>query len=138
MEDKQCIFDTNINSLQNYFYIFTTIYLPEIDITLRDTKNARKAIGKVFFQTNWPHEIERPIALHKKWSFPLGIFSVNVTKYAVSCGFGHIYLGNSKWKTSLVQCWESCQACMMELLDCCKKESHSRCFTWSWIHLQDS
>ena len=28
--------------------------------------------------------------LHKKWSFPLRISSVNVTKSAVSCGFGHI------------------------------------------------
>ena len=28
--------------------------------------------------------------LHKKWSFPLKISSVNVTKSAVSCGFGHI------------------------------------------------
>ena len=29
--------------------------------------------------------------LHKKWSFSLRIFSVNVTKSAVSCGYGHIY-----------------------------------------------
>ena len=28
--------------------------------------------------------------LHKKRSFPLRISSVNVTKSAVSCGFGHI------------------------------------------------
>ena len=27
-------------------------------------------------------------SLHKKWSFPLKNFSVNLTKYAVSCGFG--------------------------------------------------
>ena len=32
--------------------------------------------------------------LHKKWSFPLRISSVNVTKSAVSCGFGHIYWRN--------------------------------------------
>ena len=29
--------------------------------------------------------------LNKKWSFPLRIYSVNVTKSAVSCGFGQIY-----------------------------------------------
>ena len=29
--------------------------------------------------------------MHKKWSFPFRISSVNVTKSAVSCGFGHIY-----------------------------------------------
>ena len=33
-------------------------------------------------------------SLHKKWSFPLRISSVNVTKSAVSCGFDHIYWRN--------------------------------------------
>ena len=43
--------------------------------------------------------------LHKKWSFPLRISPVNVTKYAVSCGFGYIYWRNPYWKTSFfVQC----------------------------------
>ena len=45
------------------------------------------------------------ISLHKKWSFPLRISSVNLTKSAVSCGFGHIYWRNPSWKTSFfVQC----------------------------------
>ena len=34
------------------------------------------------------------LTLHKKWSFPLRISSVNVTKSAASCGFGHIYWRN--------------------------------------------
>ena len=34
-------------------------------------------------------------SLHKKWSFPLKISSANVTKSAVSWGFGHIYWRNS-------------------------------------------
>ena len=43
--------------------------------------------------------------LHKKWSFPLRISLVNVTKSAVSYGFGHIYWSNPLWKTSFfVQC----------------------------------
>ena len=33
-------------------------------------------------------------ALHKKWSFPLRISSVNVTKSEGNCGFGHIYWRN--------------------------------------------
>ena len=33
--------------------------------------------------------------LHKKWSFPLRISLVNVTKSVVSCGLGHIYRRNS-------------------------------------------
>ena len=32
--------------------------------------------------------------LHKKWSFPLRISSVNVTKSAGNCGFDHIYWKN--------------------------------------------
>ena len=31
------------------------------------------------------------IILHKKWSLPLRISSVNVTKFAGNCGFEHIY-----------------------------------------------
>ena len=31
------------------------------------------------------------LSLHQKWSFSLRISSVNVTKFEVSCGFGHIY-----------------------------------------------
>ena len=33
-------------------------------------------------------------SLHKKWSFPLRISSVNMTKSAVSCGSGQIYWRN--------------------------------------------
>ena len=42
---------------------------------------------------------------YKKWSFPLRISSVNVTKSPGSCGFGHIYWRNPYWKTSFfIQC----------------------------------
>ena len=34
------------------------------------------------------------LTLYKKWSFPLRISSVNVTKSAGNCGFGHIYCRN--------------------------------------------
>ena len=43
--------------------------------------------------------------LHKKWSFLLRISSVNVTKSAGKCGFGHIYWKNSQWKTSFFVQW---------------------------------
>ena len=42
------------------------------------------------------------ISLHKKWSFPLRISSVNVTKSAVFLGFCHIYRRNPWWKTSFL------------------------------------
>ena len=38
--------------------------------------------------------------MHKKWSFPLRIYSVNVIISAGNCGFGHIYWRNPSWKTS--------------------------------------
>ena len=40
--------------------------------------------------------------LHKKWSFPLRITSVNVTKSVGNCVFGHIYWRNRYWKTFFV------------------------------------
>ena len=33
-------------------------------------------------------------SLNKKWSFPLRISPVSVTKSAIFCGFGHIYWKN--------------------------------------------
>ena len=52
-----------------------------------------------------PFSIDYDQTLHKKWSFPLRIFLVNVTKLAVSCRFGHIYWRYSHWETSFfVQC----------------------------------
>ena len=43
--------------------------------------------------------------LHKKWSFPLRISSVNVTKSAGNCAFGHVYWRNPYWKTSFFVQW---------------------------------
>ena len=39
------------------------------------------------------------LTLHKKWSLPLRVSSVNMTKSAGNCEFGHIYRRNSSWKT---------------------------------------
>ena len=39
------------------------------------------------------------LPLHKKWSFPLRISSVNATKSAGNWEFGHIYWRNPNWKT---------------------------------------
>ena len=45
-------------------------------------------------------------ALHKEWSFPVRIFSVNMTKSTVSSGFDHIYWRGLYWKTPFfVQCY---------------------------------
>ena len=59
------------------------------------------------------------MTLHKKWSFPLRISLVNVTKSAVSGGFGHIYWRNPWWKTSFfVQCdLEQCKTYLTKPVD---------------------
>ena len=44
-------------------------------------------------------------SLHKKWSFPLRISSVNVTKTTISCGFSHISWKNPECKTSFFGHW---------------------------------
>ena len=45
------------------------------------------------------------LTLYKKSSFPLRIYSVNVTKSAENCGFDHIYWRNPEWKRHFfVQC----------------------------------
>ena len=53
--------------------------------------------------------------LHKKLSFPLWISSINVTKSAVSCGFGHIYW-NPQWKTSFFVHWKISSTCAHQML----------------------
>ena len=54
--------------------------------------------------------------LHKKWSFPLRISSVNVIKSAVSWGFGHIYWINPRWKTSFFVQWKISSTCARQML----------------------
>ena len=50
----------------------------------------------------------RPLRLHKKWSSSRRISSVNVTKFAGNCGFGHMYWWNPQWTTSFfAQCKRS-------------------------------
>ena len=77
-------------------------------------ENAAKDFAKIFNGLNFSQKrsvldiwlgsehdsVSISSTLHKIWSFPLRIFLVNVTKYAVSCGFGHIYWRNTWWKTS--------------------------------------
>ena len=47
------------------------------------------------------------VTLHRRWSFTFRISSVNVTKSAENCGFGHIYWWNPSWKTS-TSCKKEC------------------------------
>ena len=60
--------------------------------------------------------------LHKKWGFPLRIFSVYVTKSAGNCGFGHIYWRKPEWKTSFFVQWKSISLDIIrKLIECSLK-----------------
>ena len=72
-------------------------------INMQKTKSAKLQQGLFVFVSLCRF---RQVSLHKKWSFQLRISSVNMTKPAVSSGFGHIYWRNPLWKTSFfVQCF---------------------------------
>ena len=58
--------------IQSFFYLWTKLFFYDIF-----------SVTSVSF-----------CSLHKKWSFPLRISSINVTKFAEKCGFSHIYWGN--------------------------------------------
>ena len=58
-------------------------------IVWNDNLIKKPPMQKVFL--NFPLMIFTFTKLHKKWSFPLRISTVNVTKFAENCGFGHIY-----------------------------------------------
>ena len=87
-----CIQFKLINDLQHHFfnglalhYLFDfSRFLCFRHVSLLTNENSSWLISK-FVST---------LALHKKWSFPLRISSVNVTKSGVSCGFDHIYWRN--------------------------------------------
>ena len=75
--------------------------------------------------------------LHKKSSFLLKISSVNLTKSAVSCGFGHIYWRNPSWKTSCAVDaeWILNPAIFQKTIKHLKFEPDLNCFA-SWLNTQ--
>ena len=55
---------------------------------------------RLFF--NWTSAHCFKSSMHKKRSFTLRIYSVNVTKTAGNCGFGYLYGRNHEWKASFL------------------------------------
>ena len=70
----------------------------------------------------------------KKWSFLLRISSVNVTKSAENCGFGHIYWTNPQWKTSFFGQWQKHHLSLV----LCKSEVMIIFTSWTEATLQRS
>ena len=60
-------------------------------------------IANVFLMHSWklciqdnylPNQFDSQLTLYKKWSFPLRISLVNVTRFTISCGFARFYQGD--------------------------------------------
>ena len=66
--------------------------------------------------------------------------AVNVTKSAVSCGFGHIYWGNPWWKTSFFVHWHvwNCSQLVPNSVDPDTAAATNRWWGWRNIHLLKS
>ena len=71
----------------------------------------------------------------QKWSFPLRISSVNVTKSALSCGFSHIYWRSPLRKTSVFKCSDRNNQFMIVLTISSFKKSDERIFDVSKTHM---
>ena len=65
---------------ENYFLQFMIVLYNPLSVT---------SSNSAFLLAVYPFD-----TLHKKWSFPLRISSVNMTKSAGNCKFGHIYWRN--------------------------------------------
>ena len=81
---KLIFFNFKSNFLEKVFYCVTKIY------------NLATIHGKMAALQHFLNFLRNStlFAIHKKWSFPLRISSVDVIKYAGNCGFGHIYWRN--------------------------------------------
>ena len=85
-----------------YFLPLKIFYLWRVSL-IKDDEKKKSRMKLYFIETpylyyyfgfyrNILHEVSiGSMTLHKKWRFLLSNSSPNVTKFAVSCGFGHIH-----------------------------------------------
>ena len=74
--------------------------LPFIDYLFFTGKNTILINTDIFREMPSTYGHFQRVTLYKEWGFPLRISSVNMTKSAISWGFGHNYWRNLKWKNS--------------------------------------
>ena len=103
------------NSVITYYYWSTIIFISWISSIIIE--------NKFFIQVCLPSEIGCLDGVHKKWSFPLRIYSVNMTKSLEICGLGHIYWRSPPWKTlfsAQCMCWrDTLLSTLLTPLICC-------------------
>ena len=87
----------NIYPLEGDFPIISSWEEAKLKVYLvieTELAHCQEAFVTDFYKVVFKNWYLGEITLHEKWSFLLRISSVNVTKLAVSCGFGHIYWRN--------------------------------------------
>ena len=91
---KPILWDINThnfpNNMAGYYFLWESISFPWFSHRMRKC-------NKSHLRDESGHALIANHMLYKKWSFPLRIFSLNVTKFALSCGKSW---RNPKWKTS--------------------------------------
>ena len=79
-------FSDNLKDLETlYAYVWMTM-----DFIVEQEDYNKKKLCRAVLENRYYSRI----VLHKKWSFPLRISSVDVTKSARNCRFGRIYWRN--------------------------------------------
>ena len=87
----QCCLHTETTQLICYANQLTGFYMSATLALMGQTQVQEKVLGLLPEKNTTYASATQKLLPHKKWSFPLRIYSVNVTKSAGDCGFGHIY-----------------------------------------------
>ena len=97
-QHKKWSFLSRVSSVNvtKFGFGFGHIYWINVDGKLQFLRSVfcKKSALKTFRKIHRKIPVLESLSLHKKWSFPLRIFSVNVSKFTVSCRFGHFYWKN--------------------------------------------
>ena len=96
---RKCFASKSFSKSSVYLWCILVLFLPDPLIIFAMYQTTRAHCNSVLSFSKMLIAPPSILTLHKKWGFALSIPSVNVTKFVVSCGFGHIYCRNPWWKT---------------------------------------
>ena len=107
-KDKQVrqLLISSVNGFDSFLSTTSIVTAEKMRFSIKDFLSKSDQIRSFLVISLWQSLVTFRVSwgspLRKKWSFPLRIPSVNVTKSAVCYGFGYIYCRNPSWKTSFL------------------------------------